>query len=563
MKLIYLFIIASLFGQHMSAQKNEAGIQLQVITELASESNILSDLKYKTIFKDKLSASQELQHLSNQLKELGYLDNTYNLTTTNDSLYLAVFHLNTHYPFLHLKIDQKEVLQQYITQTGYKITEDSIKIETAFAKAYLKRLSSIASNNGYPFATFQIKNITKTDQHHLNGNLILELKKNRTIDKIKIEGYTNIPKSFIKHSIKLKEGDLFNRDKLNEQNLKIASIPFVSQTKAPQVLFTPDSTTVYLYLERKNQNKFDGFLGFTNQEDNSIELNGYLDLLLTNNFNYGETFILNYKADGRDQSQLHLKTKLPYILKTPLGIEASLNLFRKDSTFSTTQQSLDLVYQLNLKNQLTIGLISEQSENLVENTTTTTNLKDYNFKRFTASFTHQKLSSDTFFPTKRRLHIRASFGNRVVTENVDRQISFTGILENEFTLNDKHSIFAKNTTQFLISDQFLTNELYRFGGILTLRGFEENSLLANFYNTLNTEYRYKLNKSIYVNSILDLGYLENNIEKSKQKLYSFGLGTGIQTKAGILKLNIANGTFENQTFTFSDTKLHVILEVNF
>ncbi|AWH73109.1 hypothetical protein DCS32_02710 [Dokdonia sp. Dokd-P16] len=548
----------------MSAQKNDARIQLEVTSNIQSESTILDDTYYRTTFEDRQSALDELKNLNTQLQNLGYLDSSYDLTTQSDTLYIATFLLEKPYPYITLKIKKHENLESYIKQTGYKIKNDSITIETAFAKAYLKKLSSIASNNGNPFATFQITNITKTTQHNLIGSLKSSFEKNRTIDRIEIEGYTNIPKSFLRHSVKLKEGEIFNRDKLDNQSKDLSYLPFVNQIKNPQVLFNPDSTTVYLYLERKNANKFDGFLGFANEEDNSFRLNGYLDLLLTNNFNYGETFILNYKADGGDQSQLHLKTKLPYLFKSPLGIEASLNLFRKDSTFSTTQQSLDLVYQLNQKNHLTLGYESEQSENLNDNTTTQLiNLEDFTSKRLTTSFTHQNLSTNLFFPTKRRLHFRATFGNREITESLDKQISLTAILENEFTLSDKHSIFAKSTTQYLISNNFLTNELYRFGGILTLRGFEENSLLANLYNTLNTEYRYKLNEGIYINSILDLGYLENNIEKTKRKLYSFGLGTGIQTKTGILKLNIANGLFDNQEFRFSDTKLHIILEVNF
>ncbi|WP_405250789.1 POTRA domain-containing protein [Dokdonia sp. Asnod3-C12] len=548
----------------MSAQKNDVRVQLEVQSNLPSESAILDNTNYKTTFKDKQSALDELQNLNTQLQNLGHLDSTYKLTTKNDTLYIATFLLDKPYPYITLKIKKNKDLESYITQTGYRIKNDSITIETAFAKAYLKKLSSIASNNGNPFATFQIANITKTTQHNLEGTLNYSFENRRTIDRIEIEGYTNVPKSFLKHSVKLKEGEIFNREKLNKQSKELSSLPFVNQAKTPQVLFNPDSTIVYLYLERKIVNKFDGFLGFANEEDNSFSLNGYLDLLLTNNFNYGETFILNYKADGGDQSQLHLKTKLPYLFKSPLGIEASLNLFRKDSTFSTTQQSLDLVYQLNQKKHLTLGYESEQSENLNDNTTTQlVNLEDFTSKRLTTSFTHQNLSTDLFFPTKRRLHFRAAFGNREITESLDKQISLTAILENEFTLNDNHSLFAKNTTQYLISNNFLTNELYRFGGILTLRGFEENSLLANFYNTLNTEYRYKLNDGIYINSILDLGYLENRIEKTKRKLYSFGLGTGIQTKAGIIKLNIANGLFDNQDFRFSDTKLHIILEVKF
>ena len=38
---------------------------------------------------------------------------------------------------------------------------------------------------------------------------------------------------------------------------------------------------IYLYLKKKNANKFDGLIGFNSKEDgNGLEFNGYLDLHL-------------------------------------------------------------------------------------------------------------------------------------------------------------------------------------------------------------------------------------------------------------------------------------------
>ena len=80
---------------------------------------------------------------------------------------------------------------------------------------------------------------------------------------------------------------------------------------------------------------------------------------------------------------------------------------------------------------------------------------------------------------------------------------------------------------------------------------------------LNTEYRYQLNNSIYIHSIFDAAYFENDITLTKEKLFAFGLGFGINTKAGLLKFNYANGKSENQKFKFSDSKIHLSLSAIF
>jgi len=318
-------------------------------------------------------------------------------------------------------------------------------------------------------------------------------------------------------------------------------------------------------LERKVNNRFDGFLGFaTNEETNRLQLDGYIDLILTNNLNYGETLLLNYKSDGDDQTQLNVKATLPYLFKSPLGIETQLSLFRRDSTFSENSQEVSLFYQINANNTVSLGYKSKQSEDLIESENTSDEIiEDYTQQRVLGGFTFTKLQSDFFFPIKSQLILNGEFGNRVSTQTEEEQISVNTIASHIFRLNEANQIYLKNRTQVLLSDSYLTNEQYRFGGITSIRGFEENSIFANLVSTLNTEYRYILNSSIYVHSIIDLAYFENEISNQKEKLISFGIGAGLRTKAGIFKINLANGKTENQVFRFSNTKLHFQLEIRF
>ena len=105
--------------------------------------------------------------------------------------------------------------------------------------------------------------------------------------------------------------------------------------------------------------------------------------------------------------------------------------------------------------------------------------------------------------------------------------------------------------------------MLRFGGINSIRGFEENSLFSSLFGLINTEYRYQLNHSIYVHSIIDAAYFENKILNAKEKLFGYGFGFGILTQAGLFRFNYANGKSENQKFKLSNSKIHLSLVANF
>ena len=90
----------------------------------------------------------------------------------------------------------------------------------------------------------------------------------------------------------------FNLEKMQSKTDLLDQLPFVQQKRPAEVLFTKDSTSIYLYLEKVKSNRFDGFLGFgSDQITGKIEFDGYLDLNLINNFityKWNKTIIIEF-----------------------------------------------------------------------------------------------------------------------------------------------------------------------------------------------------------------------------------------------------------------------------
>jgi hypothetical protein len=317
-------------------------------------------------------------------------------------------------------------------------------------------------------------------------------------------------------------------------------------------------------MEKRPSNTFDGFLGFgTNEQTNKIEFDGYLDLNLTNNLNFGESLQLQYKSDEIDQKTFNGILELPYILSTRLGTQLQLNIFKKDSTFSTIQQSAKLFYQLNSKSKIFAGIRSVQSNDLLDGMSTLP-IDDYNSLFYNLSYSYRSRENyNDLFPINFQFVAEGGLGRRSLNDQDMSQSNFSFDSFKIFNLSKKNSVFIRSNGSFLFSDTYLFNELSRFGGINSIRGFEENSLFATSFAVLNTEYRYKISKSLYVNSIIDGAYFENDLQDTKEKLFGFGFGFGLLTNSGLLKLNYANGKNENQKFKFSNSKVHISLKASF
>ena len=537
-------------------QINAQGISLHLKGHSPADQEVLESLSAAVIFENVAALETEIEHIQKQLYNKGYISLKF-LGLKNEKLeYTAEFELGPAY---------KSILifghSSLFKPLGYTIEKDLdsnqfyVEVPISALENTLEQLSIALSNESYTFATLQLQNIQTDDEIKIKANLVLDKGAKRTLQNIKVLGYDKFPTSYIKYFLQIKTQKPFKLERIQSQMKLLNQLPFAQQKRPAEVLFTKDSTTVYLFLEKIKSNRFDGFLGFGSDETTGkIEFDGYLDLKLINNLNFGESLNLNYKSDEIDQKTLDIALQLPYLFGTPLGSTLNLNIFKKDSTFTTVQQVIKLFYQLNENQQLGVGLRLQQS-NAITNTSDAF-VEDFDSQFYEINYNYSKQQqTDLLFPVQRQLEVSVAFGKRSAASELKQQhIRLKGF--QIFNLNTKNSIFLKVHLEKLQSDQYLLNELLRFGGITSVRGFRENSLFAARFGVLCSEYRYRFSPGLFVHSVIDAGYFQdsNNVD---YQIFGFGFGFGLRTNGGLLRLTYANGKTKNIPFDFSNSKVHL------
>ncbi|GAA4240084.1 POTRA domain-containing protein [Winogradskyella damuponensis] len=556
----FLFFLILLVFSNLGTSQS---INLKVIGENEVSTATIDSLGYQKSFNNYKNLEIEIQNLKIKLTKRGYIDTSIeSITKQNDSLFKAqlitgkrINRIRIYYP--------SDFNTEYLNLIHQSKDNNYFELRITELETYLKNLNSTIAEQGDPFSTLQLINISKLASDLISADLKIVTNQKRRIDKIIVKGYEKFPKSYLKRFLKLRTGKSFNLNAIKEKIELLNDLRFANKIKDPEVLFTQDSTTLYIYVEKTKTNNFDGFLGFgTNENTNKIEFDGYLDLRLINNLNYGETLNLFYKSDEIDQQTINVDADLPYLFSSPIGLQVGLNIFRKDSTFLTAKQYAKINYQINAQHKIGIGINTTNSTNLLDDDTDI--LNDYTSNYYTLHYNYTKPQfSDPLFPINFWLDASSGYGNRDNNLGTQKQSVFNIDAYKIFNLNNKNSFYARLNGATLISDDYLDNELFRFGGINSIRGFEENSLVANLYGVLSTEYRYRLSNDIYVHSVLDAAYFENRLTNSKEKLFGFGFGLGLLTNAGLFRLNYSSGKTENRQFKLSDSKIHISLTATF
>ncbi|HAT69800.1 MAG TPA: hypothetical protein DCS22_04795, partial [Flavobacteriaceae bacterium] len=366
---IYLLNFSNVFSQDLKLQ-----IKVEDTLNLKHLDNSLALKRFKNF--SRLSSS--FDSIFNNLQNKGFI----NLKATpiqkvNDSIFESTLNLGKQVDSIFIDIPQSTFTLKQLKSVDPNAKESRIKIPISKTQSILNYLNNLQANSESPFSSLSLKNI-KINKTSLYADLSLESTKQRTIDKIIINGYEKFPNSFIRYGARLKIKQPFNRETLKRKSKQLDNLSFATTKKDPEILFTKDSTSVYLYIEKKKSNSFDGFLGFSNNaETGNLEFNGYLDLSLTNNLDFGESLNLTYKSDGREQVQFKSGINLPYLFKTPVGLLLDLEIFKRDSTFVTVDQNARLNYQITNNSNIYLGYKGTTSSNLEEEPIAGTTIVDY------------------------------------------------------------------------------------------------------------------------------------------------------------------------------------------
>ena len=121
----------------------------------------------------------------------------------------------------------------------------------------------------------------------------------------------------------------------------------------------------------------------------------------------------------------------------------------------------------------------------------------------------------------------------------------------------RHVVRFASYNEFYYAPTVYQNELYRFGGQMTLRGFNEDELFASSRSVTTIEYRYLLDRNSAVFIFYDQGYYENRaVSYVRDYPYGFGGGLSFGTNLGIFSLSYALGSQQSNPILLKNGKIH-------
>tara|TARA_B100001109_G_scaffold143944_1_gene117146 strand:+ start:40 stop:1707 length:1668 start_codon:yes stop_codon:yes gene_type:complete len=441
---------------------------------------------------------------------------------------------------------------------NYSLENGLVKFEKIDSVA--KEISEILSELGYPFSEISFKNLESINPLVISLEIDINYGTKRNIDKVVVQGYENFPKNFINNIFKPGKNKSLDVDKALAQSNLIDKSRFARNKRNPEILFTKDSTALYLYIEKIRRNSFDGFISFNSDENSGkINVEGYAKISLNNTFNLGENINFDFKSQKNRDRALNSNIYLPYVLGSALNLNYGLNLIQRDSTFTSNENIIDV--DMNFRN-LRAGLGFQINNSTVD--TEAQNVEDFKSRSINI-FSDYTLVDDEDLLIPDLFKISFRFGTGLKEQSLEKTNfnKFSIELYKKFNFSSKLKFQTKIFREEINSKNLVNNELLRFGGSNSIRGFDDNSIFTDGYTLLNSSLNFYINDTIYIYTIFDVANYSNDILNIEQDIYSGGFGFSSITKNGIVSISYSKGNNWGNRFNLKNAKINVIFAAFF
>jgi len=541
MKFLFVFF-AICFGFITFAQQR---LQFESLTKENQEiidSLYRSDSKYT--LKDLESKAKTIHE---KLLRKGYFNARISPKISKDSLF--VFQVNLGKKTQYLKLMISKEMQEQFELKPFEI------VKICDLELFISKIQKEYDQMGFSFHQLKLRNF-KMQSNEFIAELYVHKSEVRLFNEFVFQGIDNFPKNLRKHIYKSYQHLPFSEQNIINLTKEINLFNFCQLVKAPEVLFSKDSTKVYLTLEKKKNNQFDGYAGFSTDENDNLKINGYLDLVLSNLLANGENIKIFWRNNGEKQTEFQAKLELPYLFGSKFTSTLELNILQQDSTFQNASTKVKFGYHLKYNQKIFIGYENNSSSNISKMPILF--LSDFNSNHWLISFTNYPAFMQPFLRDEQLfMFSEIGYGQRKNDISSTQQFKIKVDAEKNFSLAESQNLWLKSDNYFLLSDNYLVNELYRFGGHQSLRGFLDNSLQANQYHALLSEYQYFFNPNFYLHSVSDFAFYKDNASNLSKNLITAGLGFGLQTKNGMIKFNYVNPVAGFSSFQWSNSLVHL------
>ena len=552
----FILIVFILFSGITIAQKNF------VLSLNKSESAYLDKYQYKK-FKSKDGLEEFVDKQRYKLINRGHvLANVDSITWKSDTAYVN-FYIGSIFEKLTIVVDSTDlaiiknisgVNERFLSRIPFNAREIANTVQ---------KISGHLLNNGYPFVRIALE-VNKIESPLTSANLLIDEGPQVMVKEIHVKGNAAITKKFVTNAIAINEGDLYDQTRLNDITSRINQIQFLDEIKPHELLFTKDGVEIFLYLESNPVSLVNGIVGL--QPDPVTQENivtGDVRLKLQNVLSRGELLNVNWRSLQPTTQDLDLRFAYPFLFNTPFGIDTKFDLYKQDSSFLTTNLNLGIQYFLRGGNYIKAFYEADNSNVLSGGNNSAENFVSVSTNRYGLGLFRQQLD---YLPNPSkglRLSLEASVGQRSASNEVadssSSQTTFKGelLLDVFIPLARRHVLKFSNSTRTYYAPEVFTNEEFRFGGLQTQRGFNEELLRATTLTTFSLEYRFLVDRNSHAFAFFDQSFYENAVGNySQDDPYGFGVGFSFGTNIGIFSISYALGKQFDNPILLRDGKVH-------
>jgi outer membrane protein assembly factor BamA len=418
-------------------------------------------------------------------------------------------------------------------------------------------------NDGYPFATAQL-NFEALNDSTLIYNVEVNAGPLVLFDSLSVRGKRSYHRGYFEQYLNIRSGRRYNEAQLQAIRKKIDELPFVRLTAPPQVVFREGKADVYLQLEDVRANRFDGIIGFQpDAETGRPVFTGDLNLALENAFRRGESIEFQWRRLQEQTQNLQLKGALPYLLNTRIGVWGEVELYRRDSTFSTSEVELALGYVFGSGRYLRT-FVSQWRSNSLQGEVL--GIDDVALRRYGLAWQNYQLDN-RINPSKGFSYTAElaaglkdlTLVNSEGSNETQRLNQFSGQVRAAYwvPLIQRLSLIVGVQGAFKADSTLRLNEHYRMGGLNTLRGFDEESIFASSYGIGTVELKYILDQSSAFFLFYDQGWYERiSGGYFTDRPFGFGAGALIGTENSTFRIYYALGKEQGNPVLLRNGKVH-------
>ncbi|MFC1726424.1 BamA/TamA family outer membrane protein [candidate division KSB1 bacterium] len=410
------------------------------------------------------------------------------------------------------------------------------------------------NKTGYPFAKILIDDLS-FNTGIISISLSADKGEKILIDTLIVRGAENTDKDLIIREARLKQGMIYDNEKLNNAEIYLNKTRFL-EVKSINNLIRLKNGKYGLILdvtERKG-NRFDGVIGYMPQRDPGEKgyFVGEFDLSLVNIAGTGRSFNIRWYKPQKNNQEIFLAYIEPWVFGLPINARFNFHQFYYDSLYTKRNFGLELNTRFNEKIEGNIQIGTESVIPGVNNHS----VQKYSGIMISGGFTYDNFDN-LFNPTRGVYYSNSMF---YLSRKSPAGITNSRITDKKLTVNFEavKSVFSKSVLYMKLYGSKITSsagniplsQMYLLGGASSLRGYREEQFRTPYLAYSNLEYRYILDRYSRIYLFFDHGYFKLNNRFTQKS--GFGFGFRIRSKIGIIGFDFAF----SPDVSFNESKIH-------